>query len=260
MTPGAFDRRALEAHGFEGWVLFRDLPASKVPAVGGVYIVYRNEVGPPNFLERSPAGHFKQTDPTVPTSVLERKWITAANVMNIGMASKDLRGRLNTYRRFGEGAAVGHKGGRYLWQLADANHLLVAWKTESDAATEEASLLRRFIGEYGALPFANLNAGRTLPPKSVAAAAPATRPRSAQQGSTTFMIAGRAVTLSAEDVREALRGVLPESVHVWAVDVDGRMYPVVQALERASGVPREATRSARARSVLGSLGFRLIRL
>lgn len=76
----------------------------------------------------------------------------------------------------------------------------------------------------------------------------------------TFQIAGKAVELNPELVRQRLKGVVPESVSVWGVEVNGTVYPVVQALEIASGVPRGATRSARARAVLGDLGFKMIRM
>lgn len=42
--------------------------------------------------------------------------------------------------------------------------------------------------------------------------------------------------------------------------MNGRLFPVVQALEAASGVPRRATRSARARAVFTALGMRLVDL
>ena len=80
------------------------------------------------------------------------------------------------------------------------------------------------------------------------------------RGVATFLIAGRSVELDVDTVRRRLRGVAPEPIQVWGVNVDGTLYPVVQALEVASGVPRGATRSARARSVLGALGFQVTRL
>jgi hypothetical protein len=249
-----FDRSALEAGGFTGWKHFRDLPSASVPARRGVYLVLRESLDPPTFLARSPAGHFKGRDPTVPVSTLAAKWVTGARVMNIGMATT-LRQRLDAYRRYGEGQPVGHQGGRYIWQLADSDHLLVAWKaTEEDPADAEASLIRAFMNEYGALPFANLNAGRRLTGAPTLVTA---RPAGDAQ---TFVVAGRAVTVSADDVRQALRDLPPEPVQVWGVEVDGTLYPVVQALEAVSGVPRGSTRSARARDVLSALGFRLIRV
>lgn len=71
----------------------------------------------------------------------------------------------------------------------------------------------------------------------------------------TFRIAGHDIALTADDVRSRLRGVLPQPVQVWSVEIDSHRYPVVQALEVASGVARGETRSARAREVLAKLGF-----
>lgn len=257
-----FDRSALKANGFTGWTHFRDLPSASVPSSGGVYLVFRESLDPPTFLARSPAGHFKGRDPTVPVATLAAKWVPDVHVMNIGMATI-LRQRIDTYRRYGDGQPVGHQGGRYIWQLADSADLLVAWKaTDEDPADAEAKLIRAFMDEYGRLPFANLNSGRRLSgaPTLVSVGSAGEKGTPAPSSARTFMVAGRAVTIGPDDVRQALRDLPPEPVQVWAVEVDGTLYPVVQALEAASGVPRGSTRSARARHVLSALGFRLIRV
>ena len=44
-------------------------------------------------------------------------------------------------------------------------------------------------------------------------------------------------------------------MQVWSVEIDSHRYPVVQALEVASGVPRVETWSACASEVLAKLGF-----
>lgn len=75
-----------------------------------------------------------------------------------------------------------------------------------------------------------------------------------------FVVAGTTVELTAPGVAAALRGVAPEPVVKHAVDVGGQLFPVVQALEAASGVPRASTRSARARAVLTALGMWLVEL
>lgn len=55
---------------------------------------------------------------------------------------------------------IGHWGGRYIWQLADADELLVAWHPISwDEAAREYE--RRLLAHFGDLdegrrPFANL--------------------------------------------------------------------------------------------------------
>ncbi len=56
-----------------------------------------------------------------------------------------------------------------------------------------------------------------------------------------YRIAGRDVALTPDEVRRSLRAVVPELPQKHAVDIDGRLFPVVQALEVASRVPRAQT-------------------
>jgi hypothetical protein len=67
--------------------------------------------------------------------------------------------RLKQYADFGAGKPIGHWGGRYIWQLADSDALLVAWKESAPpetAAMAEARLVGQFKNEHGCLPFANI--------------------------------------------------------------------------------------------------------
>ena len=64
--------------------------------------------------------------------------------------------RIRAYLRFGAGAAVGHSGGRYTWQLAGSDNLLVTWKIAEGAREQESALLSAFVAKFGQLPFANL--------------------------------------------------------------------------------------------------------
>lgn len=52
--------------------------------------------------------------------------------------------------------AVGHQGGRYLWQLAGAEEFLVAWKAVANPTAEENRILSEFFQHFGAYPFANI--------------------------------------------------------------------------------------------------------
>jgi hypothetical protein len=152
-----FTRELLEAEGFTGFVCLQSLDELSVPQAAGIYAVVRDSEEPPTFMAENPGGRHKQRDPTVPTSSLTAKWIDECCVLYIGKA-ENLRRRLKQYRQFGLGQPVGHWGGRYVWQLADACDLLVCWKpTIGNARDEEIALLARFRERHGRLPFANIN-------------------------------------------------------------------------------------------------------
>lgn len=159
-APALLSRTDVEAAGFTGYVRFDSLPASGVPAGPGVYVVRRAASEPPVFLALSPAGHFKGKDPSVPIDVLRAAWVEEVDVVYIGKAGgkRGLRARLDQYRCFGAGEPVGHWGGRFVWQLAEADRLLVAWRAtpEDNPAPVELALLAAFERTTGRLPFANL--------------------------------------------------------------------------------------------------------
>jgi hypothetical protein len=156
---------AIRQSGFEGFVTISALQTSncgQVPDKPGVYLILRSSTAPPDFLSESVGGHFKGKSPTVAVSQLQGKWVENALVLNIGKAGPGkatLRSRLKQYFRFGRGEAVGHHGGRYIWQLAHSGNLLVCWKvTPNDIPRGvEKALIEAFETVYGRLPFANLN-------------------------------------------------------------------------------------------------------
>lgn len=161
MVTGRVD---LEQMGFDGFVPFRDLPVSDVPAAVGVYAVLRPAETSVSFLPASTAGWSKGRDPSVSHEVLGDAWVDGVEVIYFGKAGGrgGLRGRLSAYRRHGAGSRAAHWGGRYIWQLADAGQLLVAWKLTPDERPEavEAALIATFVKATGLRPFANRNRGQ----------------------------------------------------------------------------------------------------
>lgn len=158
--PGELTVQGLQASGFLGFEpirLLRQASLASVPALAGVYAILRPSENPPAFVEVSSAGHFKDKDPSVPIAWLGDEWVDGAEMLYVGK-SVNLKRRVAQLLAFGAGKKVGHWGGRMLWQLADAEDLLVAWKPTETAKPEdvESAMLTLFLRSYGQLPFANL--------------------------------------------------------------------------------------------------------
>ena len=155
----------LRAAGFEGFVSARDLRREdcvSVPRENGVYVMLRPSGAEPRFNARGTAAFWRGQDPNVKVEVLADKWVPGASLLYVGRAAGTgvrgkLQQRVKRWLRFGEGKNVAHWSGRYVWQLADAYALPVAWKVCEDVAAEEAALLAEFAARHeSALPFANL--------------------------------------------------------------------------------------------------------
>jgi hypothetical protein len=151
-----FSAKWLRDDDFRGFQTWSALDLPQIPQCGGVYAVIRCSTAPPAFASVSRGGHFKGRNPTVTIPELQAKWVAGVETIYIGKAN-DLRKRLRQYRDFGAGRPVGHWGGRYIWQLADASQLHVCWKPTLGAPeTTEFQMLRTFAQQHGTLPFANL--------------------------------------------------------------------------------------------------------
>ncbi|MBD5176936.1 MAG: hypothetical protein HDT05_05960 [Bacteroidales bacterium] len=145
--------------GFEGFIQVAQLreATSILPEEAGVYIVIRPSDATPQFLEKGTGGFFKGKDPNVSIERLTENYVAASKTLYIGKATS-LRERVRALLRFGAGVAVGHWGGRFLWQLADSDELIVAWKKTPGYVPRdiEAQMIQDFVSIHGKRPFANL--------------------------------------------------------------------------------------------------------
>ncbi len=154
------------SRGFDGYRTVRSLRNKGVDAVPeepGVYRVMRPGIAPPRFLAQGAGAWFKGKDPNVPLSRLQQEWVESALVLYIGRAGADsnetLRKRIDLLIRFGEGEPVGHYGGRLVWQLNDADALVICWQATYNKDPQEVKreLIQNFRMLHGGKrPFANL--------------------------------------------------------------------------------------------------------
>lgn len=147
---------------WENWI-------DKVPKERGVYVITRTSSEAPKFCEVGTGGFFKGKDPNVSIEELAKKWYYGNDrIVYVGRANYNednpkatkckstLQSRIKEYMRFGHGKNVGHKGGRYIWQLADAEELEVWYKVCNNPQTVESELIEKYN------PFANLKRGDTV--------------------------------------------------------------------------------------------------
>jgi hypothetical protein len=148
--------------GFRTFAELRDGGVNEIPEQQGVYLALRTDTAPPTFLAASTGGHSKRRNPTVDVAILSDAWVAKAITVYIGKAGgsgvyETLRSRIRLYMRFGGGAACGHWGGRFVWQLADAEQLTICWKETPNREPRdvERHIINGFLAKYGKLPFAN---------------------------------------------------------------------------------------------------------
>jgi hypothetical protein len=153
------------ASGFGGGISISALQesCSAIPKERGVYLVVRDVSTPPSFLQASTGPHLGGRDPSVSAEILKRCWVPNSKVLYVGKAggtgqTTTLHGRLRSYMEYGLGMQRSHKGGRYIWQLADVRDLRVYWAVHpnEEPAHVESCLLKEFKRIYNCLPFANL--------------------------------------------------------------------------------------------------------
>jgi hypothetical protein len=153
----------IENLGFIGFYTIDEISStpSLVPDEMGIYLILNTNINKPEFLHIGSGGHFKGRNPNVSLSVLEENWVEHTLILYIGKAGglnslATLQSRLKQYMRFGKGKPVGHWGGRHIWQIREADKLIVCWKPLPDPRESERRLIEDFVLQYGRLPFANL--------------------------------------------------------------------------------------------------------
>jgi hypothetical protein len=157
-------RQGIAEAGFEGFVAIKDLKTALqrrvIPKERGVYLILRDTNTPPTFHEDDIFEKRLNKAPYTITA-LQEKWnaIQQSIVIYIGKAGTSdqgiatLHSRLRTYLRL----SPKHSGGRAIWQLKDAQELLVCWKATgvNSPKAYETELLAQFKARYGSYPLAN---------------------------------------------------------------------------------------------------------
>ena len=164
-----FTSKGLKADGFAGFRPIGSLEVMRLPQATGIFAVLAPEGFQPRFLRKSTAGVFKKKDPSLPEPALAAEWVDTAVVLYLGKAgpgskgNRGLRRQVQEFLDFGQGKPPGHWDGRLVWQLADAEKLLIAWKElpAEHLGKAEADYHTAFVEEHGKLPFANLVRART---------------------------------------------------------------------------------------------------
>lgn len=163
-NPLPINTRTLKADGFAGFRTLASLEINRVPQAPGIFAVLKPEGFEPRFLAKSTAGVFKKKDPSLREEALAAEWIDDADVLYLGKAgvgskgNRGLRRQIQEFLDFGKGKPPGHWDGRLIWQLAEPQSLVIAWKElpAADVNPAEAKYHADFRELYGSLPFANL--------------------------------------------------------------------------------------------------------
>ncbi|PQZ93666.1 hypothetical protein CQ018_08365 [Arthrobacter sp. MYb227] len=164
-----FTMKSLKDEGFTGFRPMKALEITRIPQRQGIFVIVRPTGFDPQYLAKSTAGVFKKKNPTLTESALSAEWIADAEVLYIGKAgvgshgNRGLRRQIQEFVDFGKGKPPGHWDGRLIWQLANPQDLLIAWK-ELPLDALNVSLAKyqaEFVLAHGGLPFANLVQARS---------------------------------------------------------------------------------------------------
>lgn len=177
-------RREMEALGFkaEGWCTVKSMMdginKGCIPENGGVYMILRSDFSSPEFTiweygicyekKDKETGEIKPHKLMYSIGDLENSWIPGTAILYIGKGD-NLKRRINEYIRYYKKLMecqykkikvnnVSHRGGRSIWQIKDAEKLIVAWMSTPGA--EPVDMEKQLIigfksNNNGKFPFAN---------------------------------------------------------------------------------------------------------
>jgi hypothetical protein len=167
----AYSIESLRAYGFEGFVPLEHWDESLAldgngSDVEGVYVVVRESTLVPTFLEED---HRKPRPRLWSADAAASRWVPRVQVLYFGKgplrSSKakrrhGLARRVSELQKHGYRGGANHYGGKLLWQIDDADALLIAWKplAQGESAAIESGLIRGFDRIMGRQPFANVGA------------------------------------------------------------------------------------------------------
>lgn len=147
---------------FKGFKTIRELKesCSEVPSSNGVYLVLRRNNQQPIFSISSLGGYVKvpNDSPCYSLSYLQEQYVNGTCILYIGK-STNMRSRLRSYMRFGQGKRASHGGGRAIWQMTDVDDFVICWaETLENSRMVEWRMIQAFkLGHEGKRPFANMS-------------------------------------------------------------------------------------------------------
>lgn len=147
---------------FKGFKTIRELKesCSEVPSSNGVYLVLRRNNQQPIFSISSLGGYVKvpNDSPCYSLSYLQEQYVNGTCILYIGK-STNMRSRLRSYMRFGQGKRASHGGGRAIWQMTDVDDFVICWaETLENSRMVERRMIQAFkLSHEGKRPFANMS-------------------------------------------------------------------------------------------------------
>ena len=147
---------------FKGFKTIRELKesCSEVPSSNGVYLVLRRNNQQPVFSISSLGGYVKvpNDSPCYSLSYLQEQYVNGTCILYIGK-STNMRSRLRSYMRFGQGKRASHGGGRAIWQMTDVDDFVICWaETLENSRMVEWRMIQAFkLSHEGKRPFANMS-------------------------------------------------------------------------------------------------------